>query len=125
MIIGEDVIETLSNVVDPLLEKQMTPTNKQTTSERVQPVLYPPGTIVHFYRSDGVGVSGSIVPCTFFDRIHLRRRMIEDHLFHSGYEMVFLDFMRHHLRDHTFQFENPVTPCTDTDKTDVHDRKRN
>ena len=105
-------VDKVMDLVDPLLEKHLTSGTKKPTTERMAPVLFPPGKIVHFYR-DGLGISGSIVPCTFFDSITLNRRMIHDHLFHSGYEQIFLDVMRLHSKNHTFQFENPASPSPD------------
>lgn len=34
--------------------------------QRLEPILYPPGRCIHLYR-DGIGISGSYVPCTFFN----------------------------------------------------------
>ena len=108
----------MSDFVDPLLEKYVTPTINEVTTERMPPLLLPPGEIFHLYRNSGAGgISGSLVPCTFFDKIDVRRNMIEDHLFHSGYERIFLDVMRLHYQDHSFQFENPVTPNDDAESS--------
>jgi len=116
-IVTSDRIEhVVSEFVDPLLEAYVAPKIKEATTERLDPILFPPGDIIHLYRN-GAGISGSLVPCTFFDRIDLRRAMIDDHLFHSGYERIFLDVMRLHYQDHAFQFENPVTPLDDESTT--------
>lgn len=116
-IVTSERIETVvSDFIDPLMEKYVVPTIKEATTERMETVLFPPGEILHLYRN-GAGISGSIVPCTFFDKIDLRRTMIDDHLFHSGYERIFLDVMRLHYKDHAFQFDNPVTPNDDDDNS--------
>ena len=115
---SERADKVISDFVDPLLEKYVIPTINNRTTERMEPLLLPPGEIFHLYRNSGAGgISGSVVPCTFFDRIDVRRNMIEDHLFHSGYERIFLDTMRLHYQDHSFQFDNPVTPSTDSEST--------
>ena len=36
--------------------------------QRLEPILYPPGRCIHLYR-DGIGISGSYVPCTFFNEV--------------------------------------------------------
>ena len=97
--------QRLLQILDDWFER--TATTKafsSTTTKRMEPVLFPPGTCVHFYR-DGYGISGSIVPCTFFEELIISRRMVEDHLYHSGYKQIFLDLMRQHHKDHYFQFE--------------------
>jgi len=73
--------------------------------EKMQPVLFPPGQCVHFYR-DGSGISGSYVPCTFFNEIDIARTMIEDHLISSGYRKIFLNLMRDFHKDDHFSFES-------------------
>lgn len=62
------------------------------------------GKCIHFYR-DGFGLSGAVVPCTFFNEIDVHRRMVHDHLFDTGYRPIFLDLMREHKKDHYFQFD--------------------
>lgn len=74
------------------------------TTQRISPILYPPGSCVHFYR-DGVGISGAISPCTFFGTIDVSRTMIHDHLIGKGYRRIFLEIMRHHLDDAHFSFD--------------------
>ena len=118
LIVTDERVEKALDFIDPLLEKYVVPTIKSQTTYRMERVLFPPGNISHFYR-DGVGISGSInMPCTFFDQIDLKRSMIDDHLFRTGYERLFLDIMRLHYQDHSFQFENPVTPVSDECATD-------
>jgi len=73
-------------------------------TKRVEPVLYPPGKCVHLYR-DGFGISGNVVPCTFFSELDINRRMLHDHTVDAGYQLIFLDLMRQHHEDHYFQFE--------------------
>eukprot|EP00934_Nitzschia_sp_Nitz4_P007119 Nitzschia sp. Nitz4//scaffold47_size129522//7382//9295//NITZ4_003532-RA/size129522-snap-gene-0.180-mRNA-1//1//CDS//3329552743//7109//frame0 len=74
------------------------------TPDRMEPVLFPPGKCIHFYR-DGYGLAGAVVPCTFFDSIDVNRRMVDDHLFDTGYRLVFLDLMRQVKKDNYFQFD--------------------
>jgi hypothetical protein len=62
------------------------------------------GKCIHFYR-DGFGLSGAIVPCTFFNELDVNRRMVHDHLFATGYRPIFLDLMRQYTNDQFFQFE--------------------
>ena len=89
--LDEDDIQTVMGYVSSGLEKIAnpmtlsstdritTPEEKKvegiTTTEEVQQlpiVLFPPGECIHFYR-DGSGISGSHVPCTFFDEIDIAR----------------------------------------------------
>lgn len=118
IITSERAEKVVSEFVDPLLEKHVTPTINNVTTERMEVVLFPPGEIFHLYRNSGAGgISGSVVPCQFFNKIDVRRNMVEDHLFFSGYERIFLDVMRLHYQDHSFQFDNPVTPNDDADSS--------
>ena len=112
LIVPEERKDKLLDLIDPLLQEHVAPSINKRTERRMEVELYPPGKIVHFYR-DGSGISGSIVPCTFFNQLDVKRRMVLDHLFHSGYERIFLDIMRLHYKDHSFVFENPVTPVDD------------
>jgi hypothetical protein len=73
--------------------------------KRMQPLLFPPGKCIHLYR-DGFGISGNVVPCTYFNEIDVHRRMIHDHLVDSGYQLIFLGLMRQHHGDHYFQFDS-------------------
>ena len=95
--------EKLMSVIDDLLLETVIIPDR--TEKRMDPVLFPPGKCIHFYR-DGYGISGSVVPCTFFGEIDVSRRMVEDHLYHSGYQLIFLDLMRQHHNDHNFRFDN-------------------
>mmetsp|Transcript_12593 Transcript_12593/g.27171 ORF Transcript_12593/g.27171 Transcript_12593/m.27171 type:complete len:249 (-) Transcript_12593:39-785(-) len=73
--------------------------------EKMEPVLFPPGECIHFYR-DGSGISGTYVPCNFFNEIDVARTMIEDHLISSGYRKIFLNLMRDFHKDDHFSFES-------------------
>lgn len=42
--------------------------NETDIGKRKEPVLFPPGDCIHFYR-DGSGISGSYVPCDFFNEV--------------------------------------------------------
>lgn len=70
---------------------------------RMDVVLFPPGRCIHFY-SDGFGIGGSVVPCTFFDELDINRRLLHDHLIQSGYQKIFLDLMRQYNNDNHFKF---------------------
>jgi len=78
------------------------PTN--IPAKRAEPILYPPGKCIHLYR-DGFGISGNVVPCTFFSELDINRRMLHDHTVDAGYQLIFLDLMRQHHEDHYFQFQ--------------------
>ena len=73
--------------------------------KRMDVVLYPPGTGIHLF-FDGFGVTGSIVPCTFFNELDINRRMIHDHLYDPGYNRIFLDLMRQYHNDNHYAFQN-------------------
>ncbi|KAL3791048.1 hypothetical protein ACHAW5_002825 [Stephanodiscus triporus] len=72
--------------------------------KNTEPVLFPPGECIHFYR-DGSGISGSYVPCDFFNEIDVARTMVDDHLISSGYRRIFLNLMRDFTQDDHFSFE--------------------
>jgi len=127
--LDEDDIQTVMGYVSSGLEKIANPmappsTDRTTTSEeRVEGtatakeedndtvqeqqlpiVLFPPGECIHFYR-DGSGISGSYVPCTFFDEIDIARTCVDDHLISSGYRRIFLSLMRDFTKDDHFSFD--------------------
>ena len=79
----------------------------KTTTERGKVELFPPGKCIHLYR-DGVGIAGSFVPNTFFSEIDVTRRMVDDHVFHTGYQQTFLELMRQQKGDHHFRFGENV-----------------
>lgn len=112
LIVSNETKTKVLDLLDPLLDEYVVPTIQNRTKERMEVELYPPGKIVHFYR-DGTGISGSIVAGPFFGQLDVKRGMVLDHLFHSGYERIFLEIMRLHYQDHSFQFDNPVTPVED------------
>jgi hypothetical protein len=95
--------EKLLSIIDDLLLKTIVIPDR--TEKRMEPVLFPPGKCIHFYR-DGYGISGSVVPCTFFGEIDISRRMVDDHQYHSGYQLIFLELMRQHHNDHNFRFDD-------------------
>lgn len=74
-------------------------------------VLYPPGKCLHLYR-DGVGVSAAHVPCTFFKEIDVTRTMILDHGTADGYDKLFHEMMRGHLKQIHFNFPHDVEKAT-------------
>jgi hypothetical protein len=105
MIVTSNNVDRVMEYIDPLLDQYLAPTVKAPTTKRMEPILFPPGKCIHFYR-DGSGVSGSVVPCDFFNELVISRRMVDDHLFFSGYQQIFLELMRLHHQDHNFQFES-------------------
>lgn len=115
-------------MIEPLLDEHMEAYIEKTISNRIQPELFPPGRVIHLYH-DGVGVSGCFVPNDFFSEIDVQRRMVDgeccrgnvlrpsvnfcllilfftDHVFHTGYQKIFLEIMRQHKGDHHFSFES-------------------
>lgn len=103
MIVTEHLSKKVVDMIDPLIDQYLGSGIKKPSSQRIDQVLFPPGNIIHFYR-DGVGVTGSVVPCDFFEEIHVSRRMLDDHLFFSGYQQIFLELMRQTHQDHNFRF---------------------
>jgi len=124
--LDEDDIQTVMGYVSSGLEKIANPmappsSDRTTTTDekaegttfkeednKVQQqlpiVLFPPGECIHFYR-DGSGISGSYVPCTFFNEIDIARTCVDDHLISSGYRRVFLSLMRDFTKDDHFSFD--------------------
>lgn len=102
---GETASERFMGFVDTAFEKYIQNFIKQSSEKRLDTILYPPGSCVHFYR-DGVSISGSYVPCNFFNEIDVSRTMINDHLITSGYRRIFLDVMRSSLADDNFRFDS-------------------
>ena len=108
ILIGESDVSTAMGFVDKVIAKYIQPgivKDDVPSPKRVEPVLFPPGTLVHFYR-DGSSVSGRYAPCTFFSEIDISRTMIEDHLIKSGYHRLFLTLMRDYHGDEHFAFES-------------------
>ena len=97
-------VQRMMENVDYVFANYVSPTIKPASEERSEPVLFPPGRCVHFYR-DGYGITGNITPCTFFREIDLSRRMIDDHLITPGYRQIFLDLMRQYHNDQQFSFD--------------------
>jgi Lipase (class 3) len=76
MLFNKDVVNKITEVVEPLLASFLNDTIVEGTKERLEVELFPPGKCVHLYR-DGVGFSGCHVPNTFCSEIHVSRRMID------------------------------------------------
>ena len=74
-------------------------------------VLYPPGKCLHLYR-DGVGISAAYVPCTFFKEIDVTRTMLLDHGTTDGYDKIFHEMMRGHLKQIYFNFPHDIEKVT-------------
>ena len=90
--------------INDLLESKIKPTIREKSKKRLDPILFPPGACIHLWRN-GSGISGSIVPGTFFDEIDVSRTMLEDHLCAQGYGAMFLQLMRQHHKDPHFRLE--------------------
>lgn len=103
-LLSDSTVDDIMALVDRGLERFAKPKIKEPTMERLEPVLYPPGTCIHFYR-DGAGVSATYSPCTFFDRLDISRTCVRDHLMVGGYSRIFLRVMREYDNPH-FVFEN-------------------
>lgn len=104
-IMSESTRETALDRINSLLETQIKPTIKVQSTKRIDPVLFPPGSCIHLWR-DGVGISASVVPGTFFDEIDVSRTMLDDHLCENGYGAMFLGLMRQHHKDPHFRWES-------------------
>ena len=50
------------------IETEKRKDNETEHVKKKEPVLFPPGDCIHFYR-DGCGISGSYVPCDFFNEV--------------------------------------------------------
>jgi hypothetical protein len=71
--IGEDNIQSVMGYVRRGMETVTTndATDVQVDGKQIkkkEPVLFPPGECIHFYR-DGSGISGAFVPCDFFNEV--------------------------------------------------------
>jgi hypothetical protein len=91
--------------INKLLDEQMRIRVKKPTKERMEPILFPPGDCIHLWR-DGSGISGNIVPGSFFDELDILRTMVDDHLSKTGYGAIFLQLMRQHHDDPYLKMES-------------------
>ena len=71
--IGEDNIQSVMGYIRRGMETVTTNDTIDVQLEgkqikKKQPVLFPPGDCIHFYR-DGSGISGAFVPCDFFNEV--------------------------------------------------------
>ena len=98
--------KSIVNAIDKKLHDIIQVQIKDQTVKRMDPILYPPGKCIHFYR-DGIGISGALTPATFFNEIEISRTMLDDHLI-TGYRRIFLDVMRRYHNDDHFSFEQNV-----------------
>ena len=103
LIFNKELMLKGKEMIAPHIKKYSESMIVQKTAERGKVELFPPGKCIHIYR-DGVGFSGSFVPNTFFSEIDVTRRMVDDHVFHAGYQKTFLELMRQHKGDHHFRF---------------------
>lgn len=103
-LLGKELLLQLKEVITPIMKDYAERHISTKTPHRREPVLFPPGKCIHFFR-DGVGFSATRVPNTFFSEIDVTRRMLDDHIFHSRYEQTFLAVMREHRNDPHFRFE--------------------
>ena len=67
--------------------------HKMKEFQRIEPVLFPPGTCVHFFR-DGSGISGTYTPCTFYDEVSSTALYISLHYERCLRHPLFLYFYR-------------------------------
>ena len=77
------------------------------SKERLDPVLFPPGTCIHLFR-DGSGYTGSYSPCNFFDSIDFARTLIDDHTTLTGYHKALLHLLRDKLNNQRFDFQHDI-----------------
>ena len=85
-------LERAAAVVDQAITAYAQRRVKPTSTLRVKPVLFPPGTNMHIYR-DGRGLSAAYVPCTFFSAIEFSLRMADDHFISEGYDRAFQEIL--------------------------------
>jgi len=107
-LIQDDNVESVMKIVDKAVEKYVKPgmlKSGNSSDKRLETILYPPGSCVHFYR-DGVSISGSYVPCDFFNEIDVSRTMVNDHLISHGYRRIFLELERSVRNDDHFSFDD-------------------
>ena len=103
LLFSKDFLHKCRELIAPHLISRAEALIADGTSERGDVQLFPPGRTIHLYR-DGVGFSATFVPNTFFSEIDVSRRMINDHVFHTGYEQALLELMRQYHGDHHFRF---------------------
>ena len=101
--LGKGVAQTAQTILKSIDKETLRPQQSEIPRKRMQPILFPPGKCIHFYR-DGFGISGNVVPCNFFGALDFNRRMLHDHLY-TGYKIIFLDLTRQHTYNHSFQFD--------------------
>jgi hypothetical protein len=101
---NKDLLSKALDMLSPNLKSFAATKVQPKTEERKDVALFPPGQCIHIYR-DGVGFAANVVPNKFFGEIDVTRRMLDDHLIHSGYEQTFLQLMRQHTGDHNFRFD--------------------
>jgi pimeloyl-ACP methyl ester carboxylesterase len=92
---------------DDLMNKFDRPFFGKVSSDRMEQVLYPPGTCLHVYRN-GVGFAATYTACDFFDTIEFSRTMVDDHLIPSGYHKAFLELLRDHRKDFRADFPHDL-----------------
>jgi hypothetical protein len=78
-IFSEKLAQQIKQTVEPLMDEHLDKLIEKKRLARVPVELFPPGRLIHLYR-DGSGVSGSIVPNTFFNEIDLTRRLVDGRL---------------------------------------------
>jgi len=94
------------------VQKKIQPEFGNVTKERLPPILFPPGTCIHLFR-DGIGYSGSYIPCDFFGVADAARTFVEDHLVVPGYHRALLSLVQDRHTDFRFQFPHDIEaiPC--------------
>jgi hypothetical protein len=93
------------------------PKIKKPTDKRLETELFPPGQYIHFYR-DGVGISATYSPPTFFNELEVRRTSLTDHLIVTGYPRIFLEIMRQQYKDDNFCFPVAIVASEPNDESE-------
>lgn len=103
--VSDSIRDNTLERINKLLDEQARSKVKQKTTKRMEPILFPPGECIHLWR-DGSGISGNVVPGSFFDELDISRTMVDDHLSKTGYGGIFLQLMRQHHDDPHLRFES-------------------
>lgn len=102
---NKSILERVYPLVDKYCEGMIC---RKAVKDRIPTLVFPPGKVVHLYR-DGYGWSAVQVPNDFFTEMDVHRRMVDDHLFDTGYKQSFLELMRQAKKDQHFCFEEYYT----------------
>lgn len=103
MPISQELERTVISFVERSLRESIKLAQELIPTERLEPMLIPPGKCIHFFR-DGVSVSARHTPCSYFDSVEISRTLIDDHMTNTGYHKVMLNFVRDSKNDMHFKF---------------------